>query len=54
MRILRKYIWIISNNGIGLGLALTKSSIDMHGEEITVKRDVGKGTEFEVKFMSDF
>ena len=37
-----------SNEGIGLGLAITKSLVDMMGGQINVISDYGKGSSFEV------
>lgn len=34
--------------GTGLGLSIVKSSVDLHGGEITMKSEVGKGTIFKV------
>lgn len=39
---------IKSENGLGLGLALTQSAIKLHGGEIKVKSELDKGTEFTV------
>ena len=36
---------ISKNNGVGLGLSLTKSAITLHGGEIKVDSELGKGTE---------
>lgn len=36
----------LSSYGVGLGLSLTKSVINMHGGEIKVKSQINKGTEF--------
>lgn len=36
----------ISSSGMGLGLSLTKSVINMHGGEIKVESEVNKGTKF--------
>lgn len=36
----------ISSGGMGLGLSLTKSVINMHGGEIKVESEVNKGTKF--------
>lgn len=36
----------LSRGGMGLGLSLTKSVINMHGGEIKVKSELNKGTEF--------
>lgn len=36
----------LPSNGVGLGLSLTKSVINMHGGEIKVKSESNKGTEF--------
>ena len=36
----------ISSRGMGLGLSLTKSVINMHGGEIKVESEVNKGTKF--------
>ena len=38
----------INIKGTGLGLAIVKLICDRHNAEITVKSDIGKGTEFEV------
>lgn len=40
----------INPNGSGIGLALSKVFIDMHGGSISVESVEGKGTEFTVKF----
>lgn len=40
---------ISSKNGVGLGLALTKSAISMHGGEIEVISKLNKGSEFIIK-----
>ncbi len=34
----------------GLGLAVVKSIVELHGGEITVKSELGKGTEFRIVF----
>ena len=36
----------LSSSGMGLGLSLTKSVINMHGGEIKVESEVNKGTKF--------
>lgn len=36
----------LSISGIGLGLSLTKSVINMHGGEIKVESEINKGTKF--------
>jgi signal transduction histidine kinase len=38
-----------SQNGLGLGLALTKSVIVMHCGEVSVKSELGTGSAFEIK-----
>lgn len=40
----------INPNGSGIGLALSKVFIDMHGGSISVESDEGKGTTFTVRF----
>lgn len=39
-----------ANGGFGLGLALTKRIVDLHGWSIDLESEEGKGTEFTVKF----
>lgn len=39
--------------GTGIGLALAKTIVDLHHGDITVKSDVGKGTEFTVTLPTD-
>ncbi len=38
-----------NNEGSGIGLSLVKSLVEMHGGQISVKSDLGKGTEFIIK-----
>ncbi|MBM7870781.1 PAS domain S-box-containing protein [Clostridium pascui] len=38
-----------NNEGSGIGLSLVKSLVEMHGGDIGVKSDLGKGSEFSVK-----
>ncbi|MFW0776583.1 MAG: ATP-binding protein [Rickettsiales bacterium] len=37
-------------SGTGLGLSIVKSFVELHGGEITLQSDIGKGARFECKF----
>lgn len=43
---------IRDHEGSGIGLSLTKSFVDMHGGSIWVKSELGKGSEFHIRFPS--
>jgi two-component system, sensor histidine kinase ChiS len=38
------------SEGSGIGLSLVKAFVELHGGQISVKSEVGKGTEFVIKF----
>jgi len=39
----------VSNDGVGLGLAITKKLCDLHGGAIRVQSELGRGTTFEIQ-----
>ena len=38
----------VSNDGVGLGLAITKRLIDLHGGTLSLESEIGKGTSFRI------
>jgi hypothetical protein len=41
------------HEGTGLGLALTRRLVELHGGEITVESELGKGSTFTVTLLRD-
>ncbi len=42
-----------TKEGLGIGLALVKELVDLHGATITVSSEIGKGTRFELRFKKE-